>query len=567
MSDATKKEVIVEYKEETMPKPKEASKTLLLSSGIGIRNAAALPGKLIAILDYYYKNIDPRSGVMSIIARTDNYPIDSVGISFPWVYSFAVNLQRVFDRTRIKLEKSDSGMDLRTAIWVSLLDVCLHETVHIAMAFADEAEYAEYLAAKDDELEAAMELTIKEIAREKLFDLAKVVDIEPPPIAEMGWIGGLIMAYFIEDQDNELVTKTQDMIEKGLVYLDQKDENSTIYHKTLRSFVRNHLVPAEVDTADWGDDDGVSLVNVSFTMQDGSVITQEAEPVETAVAETADVVLATGDAVQAHAAAAVAAAADFDPELVAGGEEEPVEEESGQDMEAVVRAFGGTAPIAQSPAVQPATTTQPVGDIPSLALPQTVVDQQTANAAATAAPVTPTAAPPLPVLNLDPQRMTNCLIEVYKTLYYTLFTSCGWHLDPQTQSYQFKDINAVKFSVDLSKIVEKYGCQGLLVEYTSVNQNDQDTTYNFEGYMSGFVFRDKALPAYQLTLNVNGQRVVRRLVPQNPNKITNNAYTKGAEQARGGNAIMYIFSMADSSRPWGERCPAKIVNNEYHAQK
>lgn len=158
-------------------------------------------------------------------------------------------------------------------------------------------------------------------------------------------------------------------------------------------------------------------------------------------------------------------------------------------------------------------------------------------------------------------------------LYNQLFLKCGWSQDPATGRYQFPNPYAITASWQVGNILQRWGCEGLIAEYTSYAEGMEITPttrasaqYTCDGFVRGFVYGDKNLPAFELFLNINGDRVKRRLIPQNPNKIVNNAYTKGAEQAAAGNAVMYIFSEATSDRPWHERCPAKIENKQYKEQ-
>jgi hypothetical protein len=62
------------------------------------------------------------------------------------------------------------------------------------------------------------------------------------------------------------------------------------------------------------------------------------------------------------------------------------------------------------------------------------------------------------------------------------------------------------------------------------------------GKIRGMVTKELEMPMYELIINVDGRRIVRRLLPQNPNKPGSfDGYTKPASQARGGAKIMYVI--------------------------
>ena len=528
-----------------------ASKTLVLSSDVGVRNANLLPQKALAILDYYYNNIEPRSGVMSIVIREDGRPTDHVGIAFPWVYSYAINLKRIFERCVHHIEENNSKLELRAAIWLSLIEACMHETVHVAMAFSGEEEYEDYLKLKleDGDAEEIMESDVKDICREKLLELAKTVDIEPPPIADMGWLGGLIMAYFIEHQDDKMVRRTQRLLESGVVYEDTDEE---IYHKTLRDFVKNTLAPADEE----GWDCAITHVNVQFDTDAGETVLVAAEPVvaaeaTVAPANTATAVVAGAEAPAVGVQALFPAAA---PET--GAEDAAPENAIIQQM----MAAGGAA-VAPAPAA-PLT--------PAVPLAPVAAEQVALNTQAMTPPLEiPAAKPPYAdkPCNLDGEIVKACMQEVYLRCYHHLFTKCGWSQNPETSRFHFAEVNGAKFSVSIQDILTRFGAEGLVAQYETVDENNQTIVEDCQGYIRGFSFRNKNIPAFKLFLNVGGHKATRSIVPQNPEKQANNAYSRAAQEAQVGHAIAYIFNgEAAATAEWKDRCPAKIVNSQYMPQ-
>jgi len=561
-TQATKEKAVKPEDGLKVPAPKTPSKTLMLSSGIALRGAALLPEKMIGILDWYFNNLDPRSGVMSIVIREDNYPKEHVGMAFPWAASMTINLQYLFERTAARLSE-EPRLNLVASCWHSLLEVLLHETAHIAMAFAAPEEHNEYLEAQDAELEEAMEEMTKEIARDKLFDLAKSIDIEPPAIADMGALGAWIHAKFLAHSEDEaaMVKKTQKMLEDGLVYSDlSEDEEDYTYHKTLRSFVRHALAPE----GDEGWDDGANLIQVSYSLEDGSTEVSKAQPVEEAPVIEAEPQTATATG-----------GPTFVPDD--GGTEDMDTTPDQTILEDQYQTTGfidpnGNVEMAVVPKAQPVASdvageqAKPQDTMDSFQLPQQVVAAQTQATANMAAPQQQVAPPPLKDLGLSAEAIQGCMREVYMRLYATMFTRCGWSQNPTTGRFGFANLAENTKSIEIKDILDRYNAQGLIVSYLAPNENNQDTEYTVDGYVRGFVYHKTQIPAFQLTLNIGGNRVVRKLIAQNPNKITNNAYSKGAEMAGVGNAMAYVFSNADQGQPWHVRCPAKIVNNDYQIQ-
>lgn len=555
----------------------------IMNCGIAVSGAEFLPPKMLAIMDYFYSKMRPDTGVVAIIIRNDGRPTGDLGKAYPWAYSITLNVPFHLDRVWAKLSKKDFGLNLKDAVWLALLETWLHETIHVEMAHSDEEWFEAFVAAGDEKDIAETEKVVKEIAREMLIELARTVDIEGPAISDMGALAGVLMEKFMKQKDSDLIKRSEIMLEQGLVYKDETDKGKTVYHKTIRSFVRNCLVPSGNDE-DW---DNVNLVKLSFQMENGETVEAQAE--------------------------AVINAADALGMPAPGTSSDDVEEDVSPDMEAVAQAFGeavgeqiagaavvapAVAPHAEIPGVVPvnaagqaavnaqaAPIVQPVvSDVAGghVAAPAAEEFQLPAHIAAPTQTVANNMAPQpqaqptteLPKLEIPVEKIKGCLQEVYQRLYNNMFLKCGWSVNPQTGRYHFPQPYAITASWQLSDILTRWGCDGLIVEYTSYAEGQQvtaqtkaQTRYTFDGNVRGFVYGEKNLPAIELFLNIGGHRIMRRLIPQNPDKVVNNAYTKGAEMAGAGNAILYVFTDATQDRPWKERCVAKIVNKEYQEQR
>jgi hypothetical protein len=113
-------------------------------------------------------------------------------------------------------------------------------------------------------------------------------------------------------------------------------------------------------------------------------------------------------------------------------------------------------------------------------------------------------------------------------------------------------------------IITQLGAEGLIKEYDTVAAEGQYAAEMFQGMIRGRTTSNVGLPSYTLYLNIGGQRVKRTFLPQNPEKITNNAYTKSADEAGGGHMIAWVFKdeVADTA-PFKEKCAVTIKDNIY----
>ena len=566
--------------------PRQAGKSLTLNCGVHIRGASMLPEKLIAILDYHLLHIQKDTGLMSIVIRNDSRPTHKLGEAYPWAYAVSINLQGIFDKVWKKLSKQEWGLDLVSAVWLGLIETCLHEITHVHMAFTDEKDFEDYVLKADAESEEINEQLTKELAREFMIELFKQVDCSTPAVADMGYFAGLIQEVFIMQKDHKYIGITQQMLEKGVVY---EDKEQSTYYRTLRDYIRNNL--AAKDDEGW--EDSVNLIKLSFVMEDGEVIEAEADPVVNAAEE-----LPVAEAPIVAQVAMTTAAAGNDEEVEYLDAEYEVDENP--DVAAVAAAFGAEignavataatqagpiAPHVEAPASIP-------GIIPVNEAGRAVVATQLAQAARAVQPQTTVVKPAtdltpeqelaakfggqaqtattLPELNISDENIRGCMHEIYLRMHSNIFLKCGWSPNQQGR-WHFPEPYAVCASLNIGDILTRWGCEGLIHEYVSFAEGQEITpatrasnVYACTGMIQGFVYTDKGIPAYEIILNIHGNPIRRRLVVQNPGKMENNAYTKGADFAGiGGNRVSYVFKCeTPQGRPFNENCSVKIVNEQ-----
>jgi hypothetical protein len=196
-------------------------------------------------------------------------------------------------------------------------------------------------------------------------------------------------------------------------------------------------------------------------------------------------------------------------------------------------------------------------------LPENVAleQQQIANAANVTipGPGTPTT---YPDNGLTAEVITQTLQTIYQRLYHHIFTKCDRQLNSDVG---FANPQAVLTAVQISDVIQRFGGENLVMEYDTLNATGQYSTEKFSGYIRGTIMKKTQLPAYDLFLNIGTRRIARRLVPQNPAKISNGAYTQSAQEARTGHAVMWIIDR-DAKKELGQKpFIAKIRDNVYEA--
>jgi hypothetical protein len=118
--------------------------------------------------------------------------------------------------------------------------------------------------------------------------------------------------------------------------------------------------------------------------------------------------------------------------------------------------------------------------------------------------------------------------------------------------------------VNIQSVLTQYGADNFIMEYDTLDAEGKYAAEMCQGMIRGRTTSKQGLPSYSLYLNVNGQRIKRSFIPQNPEKMTNNAYTKSADEAAGGHMIVWVFKdeVADGA-PFSEKCAVTIKDNVY----
>ena len=437
--------------------------------------------------------------------------------------AIAINLEEIWSTCLSVLEEGKVKLSMTGVIWNELIITILHEIHHI-----DACRDTDYRAiAKDDPSGADEEA--EAWAKETLNDLGKVFDIEPTSLSNMAFFNVKLMELMTSDlKDEEWVIRTRVMLEDGIMY---HDEDNDITTKTFREYLRGIEDPDEKDDS-W--EQGVSVIDLIFNMDDGSVIsTAEVLPEPVPAIET----VAADNKTDAEATnAASASSALFAPA--------PTEETVAADL------------------AEEAPASEQTVEMDKVVLPEAIVaEQEQIAAAAVATPPVSTPATSYKPNGLSAETMVAFLKDVYMRLYSHMFNKCGRQLD---NDQGFTNPGAVLEPVSIADLIQLHQAPNLIMEYDTLNAEGHRQPELCQGHIRGLVFNKSnqhGIPAYAIYLNINGQRVKRSLIAQNSAKINKaGQYSINALEARQGHAIAWLLSEDDN-----KKFVAKIRDNIYEA--
>ena len=522
------------------------AKWIALDGGTVVHGTHLVSDKLVGIVNEVLK-LDRGKvnfGVRCVEFKSNGQPSGKTGMAYIDGGAIAINLEEIWCATLTALEEDKLKLSITGTVWHELIMTILHETHHI-FTMQDEG-YREVAEADpkgaDDEAEVW--------SKDNLIELSKTLNIEPSALADMQFFNIKMMELMTSDmKDEPWAIKARMMIEEDIMY---HDEDNDITLTTFREYLRGVEDPDEKDDA-W--EQGVSVIDLIFNMDDGSVVkTAEVlpEPVVEVVEATVDDKTTTGTP-EYVAAEQIRLAAGEEPETT------PV-----PAVKAVVAAEADTTALF-APASSEAETLaaiQTEQDTDSVALPDNIVAEQ--NQVAAAAAAVPAEAPP--AVTYTPHGLSNETIvaflkDVYMRLYSHAFNKCGRQLE---NDQGFTNPGAVLEPVSIADLIQLHNAPNLIMEYDTLNTTSQLKPEECAGHIRGLVFTKSnqyGIPAYAIYLNINGMRVKRSLITQNPAK--RNAagqYSSMALEARAGHAIAWILSEDEN-----KKFVAKIRDNVYEA--
>ena len=548
----------------------EKDNFVLLKSGVMMIGDALLGPKLAAITAEAI-NLNDDHGLACIVFRNDGFPADKLGpmfgVTIADTYSIAINLDRCWSAACESAEEGESNLSFLGMLWVNVLSAVGHELDHMDMATKNRAQYEEDRSTKDGN--EILEEVAQEAAINMIVKLAKTFDIEIPHVGEMGWFGPMIMDLLTNEatKDLEWVNKARTQMDHSVIY--SEGEGKECF--SFRDFIKKAHSNGD---ASW--DQPTTCVNLEHHVDNAVVEEFKAEPVVEPVAETVDLEQSEVEEIMAEANV------DDSPAIVmADGIDENGEATIDMVQAETGQFIGAGIEITEAEAVEPtqdmiATQAEAVADtqyaadgaeVGAVPLPPVVAAQVAA--VATAATTAVPAAQPTPTTytpnTVAPETMKAVMESVWKTLYHHVFTKCGWQQNPQTGRFMFTNAAAVLEGVNIQHIIKQFAADNFIMEYDTLNAEGAYAPEMCQGMIRGRTTSQAGLPSYSLYLNINGQRIKRTFMPQNPEKRTaQNAYTKSANEAGGGHMIVWVFKdEAADNAPFTEKVAITIKDNVY----
>ena len=521
---------------------------ITIGGGTIVDGVNLVSDKLIGIVNEILKldNIEDNFGVRIITFKNDGYPAGKVGMAYVDAGAIAINLEEIWSSCLTALEDGKVKLSMTGIVWHELIKTVLHEIHHIDGCRDPEMRKLLEENAEDADTEA------EAWGDEIIVDMVKILDIEPNLLSEIPFFSVKLMELMTTMKDEEWVVRARLLLEEGIMYY---DEDNDITLTSFREYIRGIEDPNNEDNSF---EQGVSVIDLIFEMDDGSTV-------KTAVVlpGPAGMVVEEFSSFNIPADSKTAEVIGEPAEVVVD-----VIKETTPASEAVVDVVAGSIAPASGALFAPAPSEEAVAAglaeevLPeSVVLPENIAAEQAQMAAAAVAtpPIVPLAT------SYEPNGLSDAttvafLKDIYMRLYTNIFSKCGWQLN---SDQGFTNPGAVLEPISIADLIQLHNAPNLIKEYDSMNATGQKQPETCEGYIRGTVFtksNNHGIPAYCIYLNINGIRVKRSLIAQNPAKITNGQYSPKAVEARAGNAIAWLFSEDEN-----KKFVAVIKNNIYEA--
>lgn len=516
----------------------------------------------------------PMRGNKSILGIAD---IDSGAIT--------LNLMHLFSRA-VEGAINEPVFSITACLQQEFIVTLLHEIDHLANLYPLSNERRKAVQG-DEAVVKNIEEQADEWACAMIIDLAKTVDIEPPHIAEAPFWAQQMMEALATEDDDPWYKSQRWMLENGIFMHKPATEDEAAY--TLHSFKHCccHLADGRPDSPEWAiataSTETVSLAQpetveaaVETEVGGQDVVADMVVPVTpTYVAETPQqpqpqpvpapnlqpqfVSVRPEDVWQAHQESM-----SMPEDLPDDGDTSYAEYADGptvSESEADVNIAPAPQPVMYPQAPQTVYTPQVPQAAPQQVAPQTVYTPQVPQYASLqqGSPAEVPMGDPMPVGEVKPypnnglsvDETKRIMVGVYTKIYNHLFTVCGrGHTFPEhndsmhdgTPEFNIHNVHmmGIELTEDEMKVVVKMDCLDSEGKWCG-------GITTAAGCLLGYITKKTKLPQYKLYLNVEGNEVVRLIMPQNPAKLKpNGEYSGPAKEAQKGNAIMYVMEGDDA---------------------
>ena len=456
-------------------------------------------------------------GIINQIAFNENLPMDTerngaFGSFHGPSRSLCVNLTAHIANNLARVQDENPNMSIRALIIMELINTALHETHHAAYK-NESGDFREI--ETDDE-----EKSCTEFADTFMWDVAKDVDIN---IQEFGHIIDKELKAFFDDlrsyRDNETVkpwqTKQLNMLEKGILYLDEKKEivlksmlEVCAFHSSSKGWDKVIVHPFDSNQTEPLAEESV----ISYSQSDLSNTSNPEDWTEVRIAagEASEVpedpteILPAFQSAEEASTGRVGVGVVEEPTANSVSAEGPTIVPDGYD---VLESYAGTEIVADE---LPEMMASPEND-----------QSQTTTAAETTAPPA----------DVNVQRMAAEV--VFRRLFQHIYTKCGWD-----GAGKFTNAGAVLEAVPIDDI------PGVKSLFSSMDTFSHEGAYQaaveITSHITGLVSKEQ-LPYYRVHLNIGGQIVRRTFIPQNPDKTKNGQITTWANKVRQGSRIIMLL--------------------------
>lgn len=485
-------------------------------AGANVINAYLAPDKLLTVMEEILTKYAGK--VWTVVFHESMEPNAKGKQLFSAFYytsrTLAINVGHTFDNMNTRVGKNDCIMLGHAFVWFNFL-ISLHHEIKHSINF-DKDGIKIYDLPEEEQMDAC--LAAQEWGTKRVHELAKTVDIEPPPVAEWGYLSDNLdefyktMMEFSELESPEPFSVNQmKMWRKGFVIIDDAQEVST-----LRKYCELQL---QDDDPAWE----VALIH--------KVVSTEPELKE-------------------QGPEGPSGSPEGNTFTLAEEEIEPPPPDMGEGFEEAVYTEGSEAEILPTTSIQAAAakSINPAAASGSLADPD-LLDKPIVGTSVTTAP-DEIVAPGLPVHTLTMSDIEHCVYLVNKRLASHIFFKCqfsvGYYINPfgVMDWIPIQDIpNADKLFVTMDCLDDAGKLQYDVPIWTDDPRLPNKPIGHIRGrvFMEGKMSGERKLPGYCVHLNVQGAKHRRTLLPQNPEKMGKGVLTTWAQKAQGGHFIILVY--------------------------
>lgn len=511
--------------QEAMAEPTKSQ--MAVFGNVSIHNINFIPVKLLAIIEHIFTAMETDSGIFSLVMKNDGTPLSNgepvMAVLFPDSMSTVFNLGFHWSEAFDLISTEDNKLSLRAMIWYNTIISVLHEIHHAKIILADKNPQEMVWTDK-------MESEATDFAIKRLVDLAKAFPVELPTNEEEPILGERFIEFRkqIEDvkedeEDGKWCVFQRRLYDDNIVCSTRTEAGEIIDTFSFKEFLRMSCdTPEERDDPAW--------------KAETSKIFTSKETLPMAVSEVVDETPAT---VETPANKAVV---DMEVDVDYFDAEEPppwLEDDFVSPGDAGVVAGKTTA----APTI--AANTNVYSPQQAAASPTDYVNPVEAalNAGGGAIDPSPQSTgnslpSQVPALTIDLAEILQIVKTVYMRIYIHVFTKCGFNPNAPAS---FDNPGAVYDPISIADIPNANKVFLAMDVTDELGKPLKDVAITDQ--IKGQVFSKSGLPGYWLWLNVNGFKVKRALVPQNPNKTKpDGSPTVMAGRVRQGYAAMWVIA-------------------------